>query len=442
MFITGKALPRRTVLRGLGATVALPFLEAMVPAGALARLRRDRSLHGFGAPSSSTAESGSSTRLVCIEIVHGAAGSSPFGGQRNLWAPAENRPRLRPRGHEPELARAVPRLPHHRQQHRCRQRQCDRSPRDRWRSLPIDRRVSHPVLPQANRRRRHRSRHVARSALRPADRAADADSIHADVHRRRGSVRRLPVRLFVRVRRLAELGVAEQAAADGQGSARHLRRVARSVRCRGTPKPSGWNGAGRTRASSIGSQTPRRGSNERSDRPIGLDLTTTSRTSGRSNAAFRTSNHATAPARYGSSRRRRAGIPDSFAEHVQLMFDLQLLAFRADYTRVFTLKLSRDGSNRAYPESGYNGPFHNTSHHSNREERILDFAEINAYHVSMLPVLPREAEVDARRLTALFSTAPWYYTVRLWAIPTCTITNGSLSSSSRRQARRCQGARM
>jgi Protein of unknown function (DUF1552) len=80
-----------------------------------------------------------------------------------------------------------------------------------------------------------------------------------------------------------------------------------------------------------------------------------------------------------------AGVPDSFAEHVQLMFDLQLLAFRADYTRIFTLKLSRDGSNRAYPESGFNGPFHNTSHHGNREERILDFAKINSYHVGMLP---------------------------------------------------------
>jgi hypothetical protein len=80
-----------------------------------------------------------------------------------------------------------------------------------------------------------------------------------------------------------------------------------------------------------------------------------------------------------------AGVPDAFAEHVKLMFDLQLLAFRSDITRVFSLKLSRDGSNRAYPESGYNGPFHNTSHHSNREDRILDFARINAYHVSMLP---------------------------------------------------------
>src|SRR5436190_6765422 len=51
------------------------------------------------------------------------------------------------------------------------------------------------------------------------------------------------------------------------------------------------------------------------------------------------------------------GVPDSFAEHLQLMFDLQMLAFRSDITRVFSLKLSRDGSNRVYSESGSTGAF-------------------------------------------------------------------------------------
>src|SRR5581483_8639194 len=57
------------------------------------------------------------------------------------------------------------------------------------------------------------------------------------------------------------------------------------------------------------------------------------------------------------------GVPDSFAEHVKLMFDLQVLAFISDITRVFTFKLSRDGSNRTFPESGFNGTFHPSSHH-------------------------------------------------------------------------------
>ena len=79
------------------------------------------------------------------------------------------------------------------------------------------------------------------------------------------------------------------------------------------------------------------------------------------------------------------GVPDSFSEHVKLMFDLQALAFASDITRVFAFKLGRDASNRTYPESGFNGAFHSTSHHGERENTILEFARINHYHVSMIP---------------------------------------------------------
>ncbi len=79
------------------------------------------------------------------------------------------------------------------------------------------------------------------------------------------------------------------------------------------------------------------------------------------------------------------GVPDSFSEHVKLMFDLQALAFASDVTRVFAFKLGRDASNRTYPESGFNGAFHSTSHHGEREDTILEFARINHYHVSMVP---------------------------------------------------------
>src|SRR6185436_7420613 len=71
--------------------------------------------------------------------------------------------------------------------------------------------------------------------------------------------------------------------------------------------------------------------------------------------------------------------------HVRLMFDLQVLAFSSDVTRVFSFKLGRDNSNRTYPESGFGGAFHNASHHSGREDRIVDFAKINSYHVGMIP---------------------------------------------------------
>jgi hypothetical protein len=79
------------------------------------------------------------------------------------------------------------------------------------------------------------------------------------------------------------------------------------------------------------------------------------------------------------------GVTDSFKEHVRLMFDLQVVAFASDVTRVFSFKMARDGSSRAYPESGHPGPFHPTSHHQDKEEKIRDFAKINKYHVSMLP---------------------------------------------------------
>jgi hypothetical protein len=81
------------------------------------------------------------------------------------------------------------------------------------------------------------------------------------------------------------------------------------------------------------------------------------------------------------------GIPDSFADHVKLMFDLQMLAFRSDITRVFSFKLGRDGSNRVYPDSGSTGAFHVVSHHGDKPERIRELAAINTYHVSMLPYL-------------------------------------------------------
>ena len=75
-FITGKHIPRRTFLRGLGATVALPFLDAMVPAGkAWAATASEASLDR--------------TRLVAIELVHGAAGSSKWGATQNFWSPAD-----------------------------------------------------------------------------------------------------------------------------------------------------------------------------------------------------------------------------------------------------------------------------------------------------------------------------------------------------------------
>ncbi|HJU41901.1 MAG TPA: DUF1552 domain-containing protein, partial [Vicinamibacterales bacterium] len=81
------------------------------------------------------------------------------------------------------------------------------------------------------------------------------------------------------------------------------------------------------------------------------------------------------------------GVPDSFDEHVRLMFDLQVLAFQSDTTRVFSFKMGRDASSRVYPNSGVATGFHPASHHGDREDRILEFAKINNYHVGTLPYL-------------------------------------------------------
>ena len=82
-----------------------------------------------------------------------------------------------------------------------------------------------------------------------------------------------------------------------------------------------------------------------------------------------------------------AGVPDAYDEHVKLMMDLQVLAFQSDLTRVFAFKLSRDVSNRVYPETGVTTGFHIASHHGEREDRITDLAKINRYHVGLVPYL-------------------------------------------------------
>ena len=78
-------------------------------------------------------------------------------------------------------------------------------------------------------------------------------------------------------------------------------------------------------------------------------------------------------------------MPDSYDEHVKLMFDLQAIAFASDVTRVFAFKMSRDVSNRVYREAGVTTGFHIASHHQDRDDRILEFAKINRYHVGLLP---------------------------------------------------------
>jgi hypothetical protein len=80
---------------------------------------------------------------------------------------------------------------------------------------------------------------------------------------------------------------------------------------------------------------------------------------------------------------RPVGIPTDYGEHVAIMFDLLALAFRADVTRVFTFMLGREVSNRAYTNIGIVDPHHGISHHQNDPEKMAKVAKINTYHLQL-----------------------------------------------------------
>ncbi len=82
-----------------------------------------------------------------------------------------------------------------------------------------------------------------------------------------------------------------------------------------------------------------------------------------------------------------SGIPESFDTHVKLMLDLQVLAWQADITRVTTLMYAQEVSNRVFEDSGVREPFHNLSHHSNVPENIARLAQLNLYHVQVFGYL-------------------------------------------------------
>jgi hypothetical protein len=76
-----------------------------------------------------------------------------------------------------------------------------------------------------------------------------------------------------------------------------------------------------------------------------------------------------------------SGIPEDYESHVELMLDLTALAWQADITRVTTLMIAKEVSNAVYAQSGVNEPFHNLSHHSEIEAKLERLAQLNAYHV-------------------------------------------------------------
>jgi hypothetical protein len=80
---------------------------------------------------------------------------------------------------------------------------------------------------------------------------------------------------------------------------------------------------------------------------------------------------------------RPTGIPSRYDEHVKLLFDLQWLAYQSDLTRVFTLMYGRELNSRSYPEIGINEPHHGLSHHGDKPEQLEKYARLNAYQAEL-----------------------------------------------------------
>ena len=86
------------------------------------------------------------------------------------------------------------------------------------------------------------------------------------------------------------------------------------------------------------------------------------------------------------------GVPESFHEHIQIQFDLLALAFQADITRVATVLYARDLTGRVYPESGTDISFHGGSHHAEDPGRVAQYARLNRYHVQMTGYLIKKLQ--------------------------------------------------
>ena len=86
------------------------------------------------------------------------------------------------------------------------------------------------------------------------------------------------------------------------------------------------------------------------------------------------------------------GIPADWEEHVNLMFDLMVLAFQCDLTRVITLMTGREQSGMTYPQIGVPDAHHPISHHQQEPEKVAKVARINAYHVTMFTNLLRKLQ--------------------------------------------------
>jgi hypothetical protein len=368
MYLTGKHMSRRTALRGVGATIALPLFDAMLPVRRL-----------FAQTEAGTAAA--RTRLVCIEQVHGAAGCSPFGDTAHLWNPAET-------GRQFDISKgSLSSLEPFRDyltivsNTDSRQAEAKTAPEvggDHFRSSAVMYTQCHPKLTEGSdvlvgtsldqlyvqKYGQDTPIPSMQLSIEPVDQSGGCAYGYACVYTDTISwaAPDTPLPMVRDPRMVFELlfgagGTKEQRA--------QLRATDRSIL-----------------DMLLGEMTTVRRSLGPSDRQRLDQYATDIREVEQRIQRIEARNLS------GESRElpgAPAGVPDAFDEHVKIMFDLQLLAFTSDTTRVFSFKFGRDGSGRVYPGSGVDTGFHTASHHGVAEENIRRFSEINKFHVSMLP---------------------------------------------------------
>jgi hypothetical protein len=368
MIISNKHISRRTMLRGMGVTIGVPLLDAMVPAS--------RAFAATGA-----GQAGRNTRMVCIEQVHGAGGCNEWGATQYLWAPEKI-------GRGFDLSAG------------------SLSPLDPFRNyLTIvsntDTKMAEAFTPEEIGGDHFRSSAVFLTHARP--KMTQGSDVKVGVSMDQLYVQRYGLDTPIPSMQLS-IEPVDQAGGCAYGYAcvytdtiswaaedkplpmvRDPRAVFEQLfGAGGTPEQRAQRRA--TDRSILDwvmeELTGLRGGLGPADQQRLDQYVTNIREIEQRIVRIEQRNNSGEPRELPTA---PAGVPDSFDEHAKLMFDLQLLAFEADLTRVFSFKLGRDASGRVFPESGVDSGFHGASHHGGRPERVTAFSEINKYHVSLLP---------------------------------------------------------
>ena len=361
-FLTGRHIPRRAFLRGAGASIALPFLDAMVPAGRL------------WAPADPI-------RLVAIEQVHGAAGCSQWGASQHMWAPEAvgHRFDLGPSALAPlEPYRDYLTIISNTDVRMAEAYDPKEIGADHFRSSAVFLTQSHPTqtessdvfvgtsLDQMYAARFGQDTPIPSMQLciENVDKAGGCaygySCVYTDMITWASPTEPLPMIRDPRVAFDLLFG------AGGTPAERAARRESQG-------SILDWI---TSRVAQLDLQL------KPSDRQRMEQYLENIREVERRIQSVEARN---ATGEMRALPEAPAGVPDSFEEHIGLMYDLQALAFEADMTRVFTLKTGRDASSRVYPESGTTTGFHPASHHGDDPQRITEFFLINRHHVNQLP---------------------------------------------------------